>query len=81
MLQAQTFSSRFNRHLERSYQQTDKQVVILLDKYDKPLVQTMGMYTHFSLLSAFVKKEMRSYWFGTGISTVLGQVPQTKAYE
>ena len=39
----QTFSSRFKGLIERTYQQTGKQVVILVDEYDKPLLQTMGV--------------------------------------
>ena len=38
----QTFSSRFKGIIKRAYQQTGKQVVILVDEYDKPLLQTMG---------------------------------------
>ena len=39
----QTFSSRFKGIIQRAYQQTGKQVVILIDEYDKPLLQTMGV--------------------------------------
>ena len=39
----QTFSSRFKGLIERAYKQTGKQVVILVDEYDKPLLQTMGV--------------------------------------
>ena len=39
----QTFSSRFKGIIQRAYQQTGKQVVILVDEYDKPLLQTMGI--------------------------------------
>ena len=38
----QTFSSRFKGIIQRAYQKTGKQVVILVDEYDKPLLQTMG---------------------------------------
>ena len=37
------FASRFEKLLKRVYQQTGKQVVILVDEYDKPLLQTMGI--------------------------------------
>ena len=37
------FASRFERLLKIIYQQTGKQVVILVDEYDKPLLQTMGV--------------------------------------
>ena len=37
------FASRFERLLKDAYQQTGKQVVILVDEYDKPLLQTMGV--------------------------------------
>ena len=30
-----------------------------------------GMYNPFSLLNAFIKKEIKSYWFGTGTPTFL----------
>ena len=36
-------AKRFAGLLERAYQQTGKQVVILVDEYDKPLLQTMGV--------------------------------------
>ncbi len=39
----QTFSSRFKGIIQRAYHQTGKQVVILVDEYDKPLLQTMGI--------------------------------------
>ena len=39
----QTFSSRFKGIIQRVYQKTGKQVVILVDEYDKPLLQTMGV--------------------------------------
>ena len=39
----QTFSSRFKGIIQRAHQQTGKQVVILIDEYDKPLLQTMGI--------------------------------------
>lgn len=39
----QTFSSRFKGVIQQAYQQTGKQVVILVDEYDKPLLQTMGV--------------------------------------
>ena len=37
------FASRFEKLLKIIYQQTGKQVVILVDEYDKPLLQTMGV--------------------------------------
>ena len=37
------FASRFEKLLKGAYQQTGKQVVILVDEYDKPLLQTMGI--------------------------------------
>ena len=37
------FASRFERLLKIIYQKTGKQVVILVDEYDKPLLQTMGI--------------------------------------
>ena len=36
-------SHRFAGIIKRAYQQTGKQVVILVDEYDKPLLQTMGV--------------------------------------
>ena len=38
----QTFALRFAGVIERAYKQTGKQVVILVDEYDKPMLQTMG---------------------------------------
>ena len=37
------FASRFEKLLKGVFQQTGKQVVILVDEYDKPLLQTMGI--------------------------------------
>jgi len=37
------FASRFEKLLTTAYKQTGKQVVILVDEYDKPLLQTMGV--------------------------------------
>ncbi len=37
------FASRFERMIKAVYHQTGKQVVILVDEYDKPLLQTMGV--------------------------------------
>ena len=37
------FASRFEKLLKDAYRQTGKQVVILVDEYDKPLLQTMGV--------------------------------------
>ena len=39
----QTFSSRFKGIIQRTCAQTGKQVVILVDEYDKPLLQTMDV--------------------------------------
>ena len=39
----ETPAKRFEGLLERAYQKTGKQVVILVDEYDKPLLQTMGV--------------------------------------
>ena len=38
----ETPPKRFEGLLKRAYQKTGKQVVILVDEYDKPLLQTMG---------------------------------------
>ena len=37
------FASRFEKLLKTAYKQTGKQVVILVDEYDKPLLQTMDV--------------------------------------
>ena len=44
-LQKNSFShaKRFTSLIQAAYQQTGKQVVILVDEYDKPLLQTMGV--------------------------------------
>ena len=39
----QTFALRFAGIIKRAYQQTGRQVVILVDEYDNPLLQTMGI--------------------------------------
>ena len=38
---AKTLSGRFKAVIERAYEQTGKQVVILIDEYDKPLLSTL----------------------------------------
>ena len=38
----ETHPKRFEGLLKRAYEKTGKQVVILVDEYDKPLLQTMG---------------------------------------
>ncbi len=38
---ARTFPGRFNNVIESAYEQTGKQVVILIDEYDKPLLLTL----------------------------------------
>ena len=37
------FASRLERLIKAAYRQTGKQAVILVDEYDKPLLQTMGV--------------------------------------
>ena len=37
------FASRFERLIKTAYRRTGKQVVVLVDEYDKPLLQTMGV--------------------------------------
>ena len=37
------FASRFERLIKAAYNKTGKQAVILVDEYDKPLLQTMGV--------------------------------------
>ena len=39
----ETSPKRFEGLLKRAYEKTGKQVVILVDEYDKPLLQTMGV--------------------------------------
>ena len=39
----ETSPKRFEGLLKRTYEKTGKQVVILVDEYDKPLLQTMGV--------------------------------------
>ena len=38
-----SFAKRFQSLIETAYQKTGRQVVILVDEYDKPLLQTMGV--------------------------------------
>ena len=38
-----SLGSRFERTIKTAYEKTGKQVVILIDEYDKPLLQTMGV--------------------------------------
>ena len=47
-----TFSSRFEGVIQRAYQQTGKQVVVLIDEYDSPLLDTNS--------EAALQKELRN---------------------
>ncbi|MGI0518921.1 AAA family ATPase, partial [Treponema denticola] len=38
-----SFGKRFQSLIETAYNKTGKQAVILVDEYDKPLLQTMGV--------------------------------------
>lgn len=40
--QEKSFGQRLEGVIERAYEQTEKQVVILVDEYDKPLLQAIG---------------------------------------
>ena len=52
-----TFSSRFMGVIRRAYEQTERQVVVLIDEYDKPLLDTLDKSelngTHRDILRAF----------------------------
>ena len=52
-----TFSSRFMGVIRRAYEQTERQVVVLIDEYDKPLLDTLDKSelngTYRDLLRAF----------------------------
>lgn len=37
-----TFALRFRGLIERAYEQTGQRVVILIDEYDKPMLQAIG---------------------------------------
>ena len=41
-IQGETLSDRFMRVIRQAYKQTGRQVVILVDEYDKPLLQAIG---------------------------------------
>lgn len=52
-----TFSSRFMGVIRRAYEQTERQVVVLIDEYDKPLLDTLDKSelngTYRDILRAF----------------------------
>ena len=53
------FASRFEKLLKSAYQQTGKQVVILVDEYDKPLLQTMGVN---EVLNEQYRNELKAFY-------------------
>ncbi|MGP1576197.1 MAG: AAA family ATPase [Treponema sp.] len=53
------FASRFEKLLKKAYQQTGKQVVILVDEYDKPLLQTMGINES---LNEHYRNELKAFY-------------------
>ena len=53
------FASRFEKLLKGAYQQTGKQVVILVDEYDKPLLQTMGVN---EILNEQYRNELKAFY-------------------
>ena len=52
-------AKRFEGLLERAYKQTGKQVVILVDEYDKPLLQTMGVN---EVLNEQYRNELKAFY-------------------
>ena len=73
----QTLSERFKGIIRRAYEQTGRKVVILVDEYDKPLLQTFGnkdlQDDYRATLKAFygVEKSMDQYIqfaFFTGVT-------------
>ena len=52
-------SQRFEGLLKRAYQKTGKQVVILVDEYDKPLLQTMGVN---EVLNEQYRNELKAFY-------------------
>ena len=53
------FASRFERLIKAAYQKTGKQVVILVDEYDKPLLQTMGVN---EVLNEQYRNELKAFY-------------------
>ncbi len=74
----QSFATRFKGIMNRAYEKTGKQVVVLVDEYDKPLLQTLTVNTalneeYRTILKAFygVLKSSDAYLkfvFLTGVS-------------
>ncbi|UTC76394.1 ATP-binding protein [Treponema sp. OMZ 792] len=54
-----SLGSRFERAIKTAYEKTGKQVVILVDEYDKPLLQTMGLNEE---LNAEYKAVLRAFY-------------------
>mgnify|MGYP000878271170 FL=1 len=52
-------SHRFAGIIKRAYQQTGKQVVILVDEYDKPLLQTMGINEE---LNGYYRNTLKAFY-------------------
>ena len=55
----ETPPKRFEGLLKRAYEKTDKQVVILVDEYDKPLLQTMGVN---EVLNEQYRNELKAFY-------------------
>ena len=53
------FASRFEKLLKGAYQKTGKQIVILVDEYDKPLLQTMGVN---EALNEHYRNELKAFY-------------------
>ena len=55
----ETPPKRFEGLLKRAYEKTGKQVVILVDEYDKPLLQTMGVN---EALNEHYRNELKAFY-------------------
>ena len=75
--ESQSLSTRFENVIARAYEQTGQKVVILVDEYDKPLLETIGnpelQNEYRKVLKSFygVEKTMDSYIrfaFFTGVT-------------
>lgn len=74
-------NQRMEGLIKHAYEQTGKQVVVLIDEYDAPLLDVMheeenlpvlrNFYNPYRLVNAFSDKKIDSYWFGSGTPTYL----------
>lgn len=62
---------RFQYVLEQAYKKNGKKAVVLIDEYDKPL---LDVYNPFSIMNAFDNMRIDDYWYRSGTPTYLAKL-------